>query len=509
MKRLIKVAVALMIGGVLATGCPAGKRNRPRETKMLTFDKVSAETAKMALGRSHTCVLKDGDVYCIGKDKAGQLGFSDYVSPTAKGPVRQKNFGKLIPVFKPTGVSGYMGVAAGGVHTTVLSKEEHVYNFGEGKKYQVPPAMKQTPAGEQQEATKAVNFEPQRLIAPAQGERRYQAVIGTGRDYSIAQDRDGRAVLWGQIKYLKLQEPGFKGKKLLTVPTIFTDNKKDVFFKPGSLTASWAGFCGILSRATDKINAGKAVCVGNNKHGQFGENTLDGVLTAIPIENVEIIRTGGYQLSKAMLRLRKGDDAHTLVITNRHELFAAGSAGEGQLFLTPPSSTMGSLKGVKDIKTFTPVTFGKEKDLKFIGAALTAEGSFVLTNDGQLYFAGLSESGEAADGDPEKHSIIVKKGKALKPIFVWDGDEKVVKAWKGISASFEHACAEADDGKFYTWGANTFGETNRMARLGPDIIFPFPVEFSIDGNPQKLKPHNYAAAAKKAKKEAAKTEEKK
>ena len=83
-----------------------------------TYAANAEYAAKLTVGREHTCLIADGDVYCWGNNSYGQLGQNATSVLTANFPA------------KVSGISNAIAVSAGSEHTCAVVTGGNVYCWG-------------------------------------------------------------------------------------------------------------------------------------------------------------------------------------------------------------------------------------------------------------------------------------------------------------------------------------------------------------------------------------------
>lgn len=253
---------------------------------------LTAVTA-VSTGRSHTCAVSKGIVYCWGNNGNGQLGNNSIVLQSETPVAVQISGGALL--------TGATRVAAGTGHSCAIAKGM-VYcwgNNGSGELgnnttdpslFAVPVML---PGG----------------ILPLKG----AIAVTTGTNHSCALVK-GSAYCWG------FNDQGQLGINSLSPVSVATMVQLDDSTALTNITAISAG-----ASHTCAVSNAQAYCWGNNEFGQLGNNDA----THVDRDGAVQVQTSGGALL-AVASVSAGGE-HACATTKSKELFCWGRNNSGQL----------------------------------------------------------------------------------------------------------------------------------------------------------------------------------
>lgn len=355
------------------------------EPRAVTLPGRGAVTA-IATGWRHTCAVRGGALYCWGDNAEGQLGLGD----AAQSSLLETTEFEAQPVTLP-GSGAVMAIAAGRAHTCAI-RGGALYCWGENRYGQL---------GLADEANQPA---PKAIVLPGRGT---VTAVAAGESHTCAV-RGGALYCWGEETFGQLgsdeqvEGTGFRVVKL-----------------PGSgavtsLIAGWSHTCA--------ARGGALYCWGDNFYGQLGLGNTNWH------EGVKAIVLPG---SGAVTAVAAGE-SHTCAARG-NALYCWGRNDRGQL---GTGSTT---------RYTTPQGISLPGEGSVTALATGAQGHTCAVRGGALYCWGLSDYGQVGAGDDATH----------------DAPQEVVLPGRGeigaIATGLLHTCAARGDGLF-CWGRNAFGE---------------------------------------------------
>lgn len=141
--------------------------------------------------------------------------------------------------------------------------------------------------------------------------------------------------------------------------------------------------------------------------------------------------------------------AHTMIITREHAVYAAGKNEFGQCGVGRVSKT---------VSTFKPVVGG----IAAVSCGAGRNFSVIVDSHGHLYSMGCPQYGQLGNGT--EGTILEKAGKLtfrnesspIGPLQSPDLDAGV--KFKQVECGQSHSCAMDDEGRLYTWGFGGYGQ---------------------------------------------------
>lgn len=201
-------------------------------------------------------------------------------------------------------------------------------------------------------------------------------------------------------------------------PTPIPEGVTVITIIPDSHTENDVGDSEPESVDPEIIHTNQLLGFGNNVNGQLGvatstsfENSVNGKSVNLD-ENINIVKI-------------QGSYDHTLFLTDKGDVYATGSNGEGQL-----GDSVGGIRSPAKI---------------YSGAIDIQTGykcSLILDANGKLYASGLNEVGEVGLGTNTKASTFTE----------------VLDDVKKISTGAKHSFAIKNDGSLWATGRNTYGQ---------------------------------------------------
>ncbi len=279
--------------------------------------------SKIAAGESHTCALKDGQIWCWGKNDNFQVGASDEASIFALP-------NRVVMDANNTVFSEISGITAGGSHNCAIKVGGEVWCWGNNANGQLgngltsgqsqyPLRVTTSPIGQGTEP-------PSYLDAVIQ--------VSGGEDYTCALKGDGTVWCWG-----KNSDGGLGNGTMENTPyAVQTRMESGAFLT--EVTSISAGFGQTCAR-----NSYGLWCWGKNFHGQLGNGTAVNSPHAVLVSN--------------SLELARGGSVSSLIATGSSFSCAISFTS----YLDPSGTvkcwglgTDGQLGGVEPLSNFLPVT---------------------------------------------------------------------------------------------------------------------------------------------------------
>ncbi|KAL3843185.1 hypothetical protein ACJMK2_021135 [Sinanodonta woodiana] len=228
---------------------------------------------------------------------------------------------------------------------------------------------------------------------------------------------------------------GFGAGHVIVCLFLSNDNKVLV-------SAEWAG------QQTDKHLS--LWSWGANSYGQLGNGTQEDVLkpreiTPFPIPDFPILITGG--------------GGHTLILTEKHQIWLCGSNNKGQLGLGTTSDVA------------VPTLVAKIQDESVVVVTGGWDFSMAVTATGRLYSWGSNAFGQLGSSDRGKLSPL--------PAFVPISPTFHVTS---VAAGMRHAVAITDSGQVFTWGHGKRGQLGILieGEIPDKLHTPHPVRLPED-----------------------------
>jgi len=298
-----------------------------------SFPNPPGDLIDFAAGQYHSVALDvHGAVWTFGNNMYGQLGTGTYTSQNI--PTRIK-----IPIV-------VVKIAAGGSHTLILSNDGDVYTFGNNFYGQLCNGNQ---GGSQTTPTRIKNLPP--IVALAAGWGHSLLLTADGVVYTCGRNADGELGLGDNVNRLvptkntEITVPvvaiacGSKHSLVLTNDKqvlSFGSNAHGQLCRPASNFATptpieFSGFPTSVSGgmyhsgfivipAGGTVQSKIAVVCGQNLYGQLGTTFKNDIFSPFPISSiyssVKKVVTGSY---------------HTVILTERGEVFAFGRNYDGQL----------------------------------------------------------------------------------------------------------------------------------------------------------------------------------
>ncbi|MFC1466032.1 MAG: RCC1 domain-containing protein [Candidatus Brachytrichaceae bacterium NZ_4S206] len=374
--------------GQLGLGESAAAESRfgtpPLEPRAVTLPGRGAVTS-VATGWRHTCAVRGGALYCWGYNAEGQLGLGD----AAQSSFEMSEF-EARPVTLP-GSGAVTAVVAGRAHTCAI-RGGALYCWGENRYGQL---------GLDDEANQTA---PKAVALPGRGT---VTAVAAGESHTCAV-RGGALYCWGEDEFGQLGS----GEQV-----------EGTAFRVVKLPGSGAVTSLIAGRShTCAARGASLYCWGENFYGQLGlgdTNWHEGV-KAIALPGSEAVTAAA------------GGDSHTCAARG-NALYCWGRNDRGQL-------------GIESTTRYTtPQATSLPGEGSVTALAVSAEGHTCAVRGGALYCWGLNDYGQTGSGDD----------------VTYDAPQEVAFSGRGeigaIAAGLLHTCAARGDGLF-CWGRNAFGE---------------------------------------------------
>lgn len=383
-------------------------------------------------GFYHTCAVRSGGVLaCWGSNQANQLGVPSGTTSSSTTPI-------TVP-----GLTGVIGVAAGGTHTCALLATGRVTCFGDDAAGQLGDGT----AG----GARANAVEVPGLSGVVQ--------VAAGEATTCALRDDGVVLCWGRNTFGQTGLPLSASQPTpMPVPTV-----------SGAVEISMKH-----SHACAKQGDGVIRCWGTNTHGQLGHGTVPRALTPVEVPGITtavavaagvghtcvVLASGAAQCWGDNTGRQLGDGTSTSRVSpvsvsaltaaidvsagSRHTCFVKsggavtcyGTNGSGQLGWDPATSAPPPGTSIAGLSGVTRISSGLEFNC-------------ALRSDDRVLCWGANTGGQLgrASGD-------------LAPTHA--PAEPLLPAGEGftsMTAGNAHACAVREpDGRVYCWGANNYGQ---------------------------------------------------
>lgn len=377
----------------------------------------------VSAGEHHTCAVRDGRVYCWGRDQQGQLG-----QPPASFPNGADHPFKISALGQAGGNKGIIAVAAGYNHTCALDGEGSVFCWGLNDRGQLGnPAVAMD---------NAPHFEQLQVVsANGTGVLSNVIAIAAGREHTCAVTT-GTIVCWGD------NTSGECGEKPVVAGQFSTPHDIGGTFVGANKTVT----TGPLHTCASTGNT--STCWGTQAAGELGLNADGGP----PLVFVGGATTPTNPLLGKIGAIGAGEQ-HTCAQTTIGPIFGAACWGD---------NTFGQV-GALDAGSFflpRPVANLAGVDSVVTGARYTC----ALMKDKTVSCWGKNDLGQLGQGTALPGALM---NSAPKPVVGLAGVTS-------LSAGFDHACAvigsRAGDGgvapgQVFCWGA---GADNKLG-IGPTL----------------------------------------
>lgn len=258
------------------------------------------EFLDISAGGLNTCaVTKDGDAYCWGRGREGQLG-------NGKSGIDDEDPTRYVFAPTPTQVLGsdYVAISVGGSHACALNSARDIYCWGVNEWGQI---------GNGAGGAAADSVSVPQLVAAAG--LKFSA-LSAGLTHTCALAEGGSAYCWGETSAGRLGNGEGAGIARFR-PTPQPVMGGHTF---ASLSAGAIHSCGVTP-------FGEALCWGRNGHGQLGVAApTDSVLAP-----VAVTAGAGVAPFSAIGALGSNEYGHTCALTTAGALYCWGSNREGQI----------------------------------------------------------------------------------------------------------------------------------------------------------------------------------
>lgn len=347
-------------------------------------------------GVEHTCALtEDGTAYCWGENYYGQLGTGTDEDRT-----------------EPTKVNGnltFADISAGFQHTCGITRDGNTYCWGKGNSGQF---------GDGTTGSVAERAEP----GPTVGERDSRQ-ISTGRLHTCEVAEGGRVYCWGDNQYGKL---GTGSASEHLVPTAIAGFGKDEAAGPALVnpdTLDWAQVSSGGKHSCGLTPEGVAYCWGLNDVGQLGR----------PTDHHEPLWGVRVEGERTFRQITAGQ-RHSCGLATDGTAYCWGDHNQGQLGTDVIDTTGG--------ESHKPVPVAGELSFTRISAGFVH--TCGVTENGDAYCWGMNPTGALGDGTQTDRPEPVRVAGELH--------------FTQVSAGYDHTCGVTEDGIAYCWGDNNEGQ---------------------------------------------------
>jgi alpha-tubulin suppressor-like RCC1 family protein len=382
--------------------------NRTNPVQVTNADGIGLNgVVGISAGGNHTVYLKsDGTVWATGVNSSGQLG--DGTTTQRKNPVQVTNG-------DGSGLSGVVGISAGGVHSVYLKSDGTVWASGSNYKGQIGD-------GSTTNRTNPVQ------VTNVDGSVLNGVVgISTGDWYTVYLKSDGSVWAGGYNNIGQLGDG------------TTTDSSNPVQVK----NADGTGLNGVVGISASFYHTvylksdGTVWAAGYNFFGQLGDGTTTDSTTP-----VQVVKAPGGGLSHIIKTSSGGNHngSHNLLLRADGTVLANGYNGWGQLgdgtttdrnISTPMVNADGSLFD----------------DVKDISAGILH--TLLVKNDGTAWALGGNFAGRLGDGTSTHRS---------NPIQVKNSDGSFLTGVSTVSAGGDHSIFLKEDGTVWGAGGNNYGQ---------------------------------------------------
>ena len=323
-----------------AGGCLRhAEERRPATPKALTFTLVSA-------GQDHTCGLTaDGELYCWGSNRDGQLGSGSAETQPQSKPLRVASDIK------------FRSVTAGYRHTCALTANGAAYCWGAND------------SGQLGNGSLKFSVTP----APVSGKLIFKS-LSAGATHTCGVTTSGDGYCWGGNWHGQIGDGSLDGNQQYTC--CHTEPTRIVGVSSFSqVTAGGIHTCGLTS-------SGKAYCWGVANYGRLGVGHTNAANLPTPTAI-----TGGLEFLSIYPR-----GFYTCGLTKSHVAYCWGAGSDGQLGL-------GSAVVEQDVPA---AVSGKHR---FVLIAQGNQHTCGITTDGTVYCWGANRLGQIGDGLTENKYV--------------------------------------------------------------------------------------------------------
>jgi len=299
---------------------------------------------------------------------------------------------------------------------------------------------------------------------PRKIKKKDYAQVFAGYEYSLGLGSNGKVYSWGSNSQGQLGINIYGGQSLL--PVLIPSLSKIIQVSGGD------EFCLALT------SSGKVYSWGSNSHGQLGIG-INGGQSLVPVlipslSNIVQISGGAYHClalasngkvyswgNNAAGQLGIGTDEKSnvpVLIPSLSKIIQVSAGGDFSLALTSNgkvyswgSNQYGQLGiGINTIESFVPVLIPSLFNIVEISTG--GYTCSALTRNGKVYSWGINFSGQLGIGSYQEESFV--------PVLI-PSLSKIIQ----VSRGYSNCLALARNGKFYSWGDNTFGQLG----IGTDI----------------------------------------
>jgi prepilin-type N-terminal cleavage/methylation domain-containing protein len=357
---------------------------------------TNSGVSQIALGSSHTCALKNDKVFCWGDNGSGGLGDGTFTTRTSPVEVLYSPVG----LFENTTVTQ---VVTGGSHACALKSGE-VFCWGTNG------------SGQLGDASSTTRLTPVKVLDGAMGNSGVsQIALGSSHTCAL---KSGEVFCWGS------NSSGQLGDGTTSTRNI------PVKVSAGAMTNSGVSQIALGSSHTCTLKSGEVFCWGFNGSGQLGDGSQS-------TRNIPVKVSAGAMTNSGVSQIALGS-SHTCALKN-DKVFCWGDNGSGGLgdgtftTRTSPVEVLYSPVGLFENTTVTQVVTG---------------GSHACAlKSGEVFCWGTNGSGQLGDASSTTR---------LTPVKVLDG-AMGNSGVSQIALGSSHTCA-LKSGEVFCWGSNSSGQ---------------------------------------------------
>jgi alpha-tubulin suppressor-like RCC1 family protein len=363
-------------------------------TRVLDGGMTNSSVTQIALGFSYTCALKSGEVFCWGTNGSGQLG--DGTTSTRTTPVKV-SAGAMTN-------SSVTQIALGSSHTCAL-KDAEVFCWGTNS------------SGQLGDGTTSTRTTPVKVVGVLNGftnDTVSQIALGSSHTCAL---KSGEVFCWGTNGTGQL---GDGTSTAQNTPTRVLD---------GGMTNSSVTQIALGFSYTCALKSGEVFCWGTNGSGQLGDGTTSTRTTPVKV-------SAGAMTNSSVTQIALGS-SHTCALKDA-EVFCWGTNSSGQLGDGTTSTRTTPVKVVGVLNGFTNDTVSQ--------IALGSSHTCALKS-GEVFCWGTNGTGQLGDGTSTAQNT---------PTRVLDGGMTNSSVTQ-IALGFSYTCA-LKSGEVFCWGTNGSGQ---------------------------------------------------
>jgi alpha-tubulin suppressor-like RCC1 family protein len=390
---------------------------------------VLSETSQVAVGYTHSCLLRNGKAWCWGDDSYGELGNNTTTTTPQSTRVAVYTGGVL------TGVT-LTQIVAGQNFTCALSAAGNAYCWGSDG---TGSGDTLSPLGNGGTAASSVPV----LVS---GGLTF-GDLSAGGDYACGVTTAGAAYCWGNNGSGQLGSYNIVANYATTPTAVYTSLLGIFASALNGVTVSQidAG----LSTTCAIGSTGGAYCWGAGGSGQLGNGTTTSQYSPVAVT--------GTPLSGVALTQVSVGSASACALGATGSVYCWGAGGSGQLGNNTTTATQSTAVAVTTTGALSGVTVTQIS----VGTAFAC----AIGGTGAAYCWGLGTSGQLGNSASATSSVPV----AVTTTGILAG---VILAQ--VSSGQLSTCVEATTGAFYCWGGNASGQLGNTTTTGsntPVMVF--------------------------------------